>query len=304
MVELIRCLSGVHANDCEWPIFKGKYVEHSHFRKEWLAYKRTHHGHVRDELVSRALQEKSLSGNVRSMINNMEDIRKIWDTLDTCFDRPEKYIDEALDPIVKFRKYRAFDSGAVREFYSLPRSAMLGARKACILHRLINDQTLPGIMAWMPVVDWKQWARERPAWISGPVEDAFWTFVDQKWRDSLNVAAAEPARWDQGSEHQALTDAKEKDPIKLRNKVVSLAFLPILQGVLKSGGISSVPDAAELLEIAQGLPGKPGANKPIITRFYNRTCVPSASVPRGTSPPGASQENYANKPEGGRTRVR
>jgi hypothetical protein len=35
----------------------------------------------------------------------------------------------------------------VREFYSLLRSAMMGARKAGLLHCLINDQTLPGILA-------------------------------------------------------------------------------------------------------------------------------------------------------------
>jgi hypothetical protein len=47
--------------------------------------------------------------------------------------------------------------------------------------------------------DWKQWAKERPLWIGGLVEDTFWTFIDQKWRDALNVAGAEPAGWDQGS---------------------------------------------------------------------------------------------------------
>jgi hypothetical protein len=99
------------------------------------------------------------------MVINIEGLQEIWDTLDTCFDRPEKYITEALDPIIKFRKYRAFNNGAVREFYSLLRSAMLGARKAGLLHRLVNDQTLPGIMARMPVGDWKQWAKERPLWI-------------------------------------------------------------------------------------------------------------------------------------------
>jgi hypothetical protein len=67
-----------------------------------------------------------------------------------------------------------------------------------------------------------------------------------------------------------LTDVEEKDPIKLRDKVFTLAFLPILQGALERGVITSMPDAAELLEIAHVLPGKPGANKPIITRFYNR----------------------------------
>jgi hypothetical protein len=65
---------------------------------------RTYHKYVRDELVSHVLKEKSLSGSVKSMVNDMEDLHEIWDTLDTCFDRPEKYIAEALDPIVKFSK--------------------------------------------------------------------------------------------------------------------------------------------------------------------------------------------------------
>jgi hypothetical protein len=52
------------------------------------------------------------------LVNDIEDLQEIWDTLDTCFDGSEKYIAEALDPIVKFRKYRVFDNGAIREFYS------------------------------------------------------------------------------------------------------------------------------------------------------------------------------------------
>ncbi len=79
-------------------------------------------------------------------MNDLDDLREAWNTLDTCFDRPEKYISEALDPVVKFRSYKAFDSGAIREFYSILRAAMRGARKAGLLHRLVNDQTLPGIL--------------------------------------------------------------------------------------------------------------------------------------------------------------
>jgi hypothetical protein len=135
---------------------------------------------------------------VKGIVNYIEGLQEIWDTLDTCFDRQEKHILEALDPIVKFKEYRALDSGAVKELYSLLRSAMLQTRKLGLLHHLVNNQTLPSILAWMPMGDWKQWAKERPTWIDGPVEDAFWTFVDQKWKDSLNVAAAEPAWWDQG----------------------------------------------------------------------------------------------------------
>jgi hypothetical protein len=90
-------------------------------------------------LACRALKEKSLASSVKVMVNDIEDLREVWDTLDTRFDRPERYILEALDPITKFRRYRAFDSGAVKEFYSFLRSAMMGARKAGLLHRLIND---------------------------------------------------------------------------------------------------------------------------------------------------------------------
>jgi hypothetical protein len=94
--------------------------------------------------------------------------------IDTCYDRLEKYIAEALEPIIKFRRYRAFKNGTIREFYFLLRSTMVGARRAGLLHRPINDQTLPSmsIMAQLPLNDWKQWAREGPSWVGGIVEDA------------------------------------------------------------------------------------------------------------------------------------
>jgi hypothetical protein len=76
---------------------------------------------------------------------------------------------------------------------------MMGARKAGLLNRLINDQTLPSILAKMPPSDWRQWAKERPAWMREAIEEAFWNFIDQKWRDALNVAAAEPPTWGAGS---------------------------------------------------------------------------------------------------------
>jgi hypothetical protein len=75
----------------------------------------------------------------------------------------------------------------------------MGARKAGLIGRLINDQTLLGILAKMPPAYWRQWARERPNWMREATEEVFWNFVDQKWRDALNVAAAEPPAWGAGS---------------------------------------------------------------------------------------------------------
>jgi hypothetical protein len=60
---------------------------------------------------------------------------------------------------------------------------------------LINDQTIPKIMGKMPYTDWKEWATRRPDWMQQDVATAFEGFVERKWQDALNVAAAEPASW-------------------------------------------------------------------------------------------------------------
>ncbi len=83
--------------------------------------------------MCRSLKEKSLASNVRLLVNDIDDLREALNTLDTCFDRPEKYISEALDPVIKFRSYKAFDNGAIQEFYSILRAAIMGARKAGFL---------------------------------------------------------------------------------------------------------------------------------------------------------------------------
>ncbi len=216
MSTLMRGMMNAQANDSGWPTFSGKYVEYPRFRKEWWAYRQTYHGHKRDELVCRSLKERSLASNVRLLVNDIDDLREAWNTLETCLDRPEKYISEVLDPVVKFRSYKAFGNGAIREFYSILRAAMIGARKAGLLSRLINNQTLPGILAKMPPTDWRQWAKERPAWMREAIEEAFWNFMDQKWRDALNVAAAEPPAWGTGGGGRATPqDGAKKEATKL-----------------------------------------------------------------------------------------
>jgi hypothetical protein len=150
LAVLLRCLGGAQANNNGWPTFKEKYVEYPKFKKEWWAYRRTYHSHLRNELACQALKDRNLSGEAKAMIGDIEGLDEVWDTLDTCYDHPEKYITEALDPVIKFRKDKVNEHAAIREFFYLLRAAMMGARKACLLHRLISDQTLSHIMARMP----------------------------------------------------------------------------------------------------------------------------------------------------------
>jgi hypothetical protein len=129
------------------------------------------------------------------MVSHLDDLREMWETLDTCYERPEKYMEEALRPIVDFRRYKIADSAAVREFYSLLRAAIKGAKGIGRIGLLINDQTIPRIMSKMPYTDWKEWATRRPDWMQQDVATTFERFLERKWQDALNVAAAEPASW-------------------------------------------------------------------------------------------------------------
>jgi hypothetical protein len=69
---------------------------------------------------------------------------------------------------------------------------------------LINDQTIPRIMGKMPHVDRKEWATRRPDWMRQDMTTAFEAFIERKWLDALNVAAAEPAPWRGDGERAAV----------------------------------------------------------------------------------------------------
>ncbi len=79
-------------------------------------------------MVAKALSEKCVSKEVKKMIGNIEDLNEMWSTLDTCYERSEKYMVEALRPTSEFRKYKMLNSTAVREVrvYSLLRAAIKG----------------------------------------------------------------------------------------------------------------------------------------------------------------------------------
>jgi putative ubiquitin-RnfH superfamily antitoxin RatB of RatAB toxin-antitoxin module len=150
LVEFMRSFGQMRANDSGWPTFDGRYVSYPRFKKEWGAYRQTYHSTVSDDLAARTLRDKCLQGDALQMVNHLDDLREMWETLDTCYERPDKYAEEALRPIVDFRKYKIADSAAVREFYSLVRAAIKGARKMGRIELLINDQTIPRIMSKMP----------------------------------------------------------------------------------------------------------------------------------------------------------
>jgi hypothetical protein len=99
-------------------------VNYPRFKKECEAYRQAYHAMVRNDLAAKTLREKCVSGDAVKMTGHLEDLDEIWETLDTCYKRPEKYMAEALKPILDFRRYRVYDNCAVREFYSLLRAAI------------------------------------------------------------------------------------------------------------------------------------------------------------------------------------
>jgi hypothetical protein len=126
LASVLRGWGQLKANDSGWLTFDGRYASYPRFKREWTAHRETYHSEVNDDLVAKVLREKCIKGDALRMVNHLDDLQEIWDTLDTCFERPEKYMEEVLQPIVEFKKYRATDSCSVREFYSLLRAAAKG----------------------------------------------------------------------------------------------------------------------------------------------------------------------------------
>jgi hypothetical protein len=49
---------------------------------------------VSDDLAAKTMREKCVSGDALQIIRRLEDLAGIWETLDTCYERPEKYMAE------------------------------------------------------------------------------------------------------------------------------------------------------------------------------------------------------------------
>jgi hypothetical protein len=106
-------------------------------------------------LVDKSLQDKCVSAEVTLMIRNIEDLQEIWSKLDMCYERLIEFITEALLTIVSFRRYKAFDNTAIREFCSLLRATVIGVVFISLFKMLVNKQSLVIIVGRMPATDWK-----------------------------------------------------------------------------------------------------------------------------------------------------
>jgi hypothetical protein len=190
LVDVMCGWGQLRANDSGWLTFDGRYASYPRFKREWRAYRETYHSTVNNDLAAKALRDRCIKGDALRMVSHLDDLQEMWETLNTCFERPEKYTEEVLRPVVEFRRYKVADSAAVREFYSLLRAAIKGAKGLGRLSLLINDQTIPRIMGKMPYTDWKEWVTRRPEWMQEDLGSAFEGFVEWKWQDALNIAAA------------------------------------------------------------------------------------------------------------------
>jgi hypothetical protein len=75
------------ANNSEWPTFDGRFVNYPRFKKEWRAYRETYHSVVSGDLAAKTLREKCVTGDALRMVGHLEDLKEIWNMLDTCYER-------------------------------------------------------------------------------------------------------------------------------------------------------------------------------------------------------------------------
>jgi hypothetical protein len=77
----------MRAKDVGWPTFDVRFMCYPSFQKEWWANRQMYHSWVGDDLMAKTLREKCVNGDIRKIIGNVEELAKIWDTLDTCYER-------------------------------------------------------------------------------------------------------------------------------------------------------------------------------------------------------------------------
>ncbi len=117
LLDIMRGFGHIQSNDSGRPTFDRLYARYPRFKKEWKAYRETYHSAVKNDLAAKALRDKCIQGDALRMVSHLDDLQEIWETLDTCYERPEKYMEEVLRSIVEFKRYKITDSAAVREFY-------------------------------------------------------------------------------------------------------------------------------------------------------------------------------------------
>jgi hypothetical protein len=88
LLDFMRSFGHMQANDSGWPIFDGRYASYPRFKKEWRAYRETYHSVVNNDLAARALRDKCKKGDALRMVSHLDDLQEIWETLDTCYERP------------------------------------------------------------------------------------------------------------------------------------------------------------------------------------------------------------------------
>ncbi len=84
IATILRGWGQLRANDSSWAVFDGRYASYPRFKKEWVAYRETYHSIVNDDLTAKTLRKKCMKGDAHKMVGHLEDLREIWDTLDTC----------------------------------------------------------------------------------------------------------------------------------------------------------------------------------------------------------------------------
>ncbi len=113
LVDFMHGWGQLRANNSGWPTFDGRYASYLRFKREWRAYRETYHSAVNNDLAAKDLWERCIKGDALRMVSHLDDLQEMWETLDTCFKRPEKYMEEVLRPVVEFRQYKVADSAAV-----------------------------------------------------------------------------------------------------------------------------------------------------------------------------------------------
>jgi hypothetical protein len=115
-----------------------------------------------NDQVPNTLSEKLLNEEVRKMISNIENLNRMWKTVDTCYQRPKKYISEVLQSVTNSEKNQDVRQHGYQRILLPAKSCHQRGQSRGSPETAHEQANSPGIIGKMPVADWKQWAVNMP----------------------------------------------------------------------------------------------------------------------------------------------
>ena len=103
------------------------------------------------------MKQKCFSAQTLRKVENCETVRDIMEVLQECYCRPDRFVDEVLEPIRATKIIPDFDNVALELFYSGVMKMCADARELSEYKHLANPVVVGAVVDRLPTIELREW---------------------------------------------------------------------------------------------------------------------------------------------------